>query len=181
MEKAVGMAVSALESTLKNKQQGVLEFDHSPESPLHSFRNKLSKMTADCGGTKSVAIVREAAVAVFLQCQDTYVLDQAAGSMLAEELTRRLINGQCLDLGSVKQQLAHEGISTEATHDAWLEKAFNELYQNAELRQQMEKFVASHGASAPKKVVPVTAAAVNSTDYLAQPMAVLPLADEHAQ
>lgn len=176
---AVGAAVAALESTLKNQQQGVLEFEHAPESPFHSFQSKLAKIAAECGGGKSVGIVKEVAMSVFAQCQGTYVLEDAIEKLFAKELTRRLVAGQCLDLDMVKQKLAEEGVVNGANHEEWLEQEFKALYP--QLRAEMEKFVASHGASAPKKLLPVTADVVNSFSYLTQPLAVLPLSDEQAK
>lgn len=177
--KAVGAVVAVLESTLKNQQQGVLEFEHAPESPFHSFHSKLGKISAECGGGKSVRVVTEVALAVFAQCQGTYVLDDTIERLFAKEFTRRLIAGQCLDLDVVKQKLSEEGVATSADYESWQEKEINALYSH--LRAEMEKFVASHGANAPKKFVPVPAAAVNSSDYLTQPLAVLPLSDEQVK
>src|ERR1700677_882918 len=74
---AVGVALTVLESTLGNRQQGVLEFDHSPESPLHSFDNRLAGALAGCGGGKIVALVKESAASVFVHCQDAYILEGA--------------------------------------------------------------------------------------------------------
>jgi hypothetical protein len=168
--------VTVLESTLKNQQQGVLEFDHSPEAPLHSFDSRLAGALAECGGGKMVALVKEVSASVFVRCQDTYILDGAIDKVFAEEFTRRLIAGQCLDIESVKQKLAEAGVATGAAHDAWLEAEFGALY--AQLRDQMEAFVASHGTKAPKRLDSVSADAANSFGYLTQPLAVMPLLDE---
>jgi hypothetical protein len=174
--KAVGAVITVLESTLKNQQQGVLEFDHSPESPLHSLESRLAGALAECGGGKMVALVKEVAASVFVHCQDTYILDGAIGKLFAEEFTRRLVGGQCLDLDPVKQKLIEAGVATSTTHDAWFEEEFGALYP--QLRDQMEAFVASHGTKAPKKLAPVSAEAVNSSSYLSQPLAILLLPDE---
>jgi len=174
--KAVGAAVTVLETTLKNQQQGVLEFDHSPESPLHSFESRLKGALAECGGGKMVALVKEVSASVFVQCKDTYILEGAVAKLFAEEFTRRLVAGQCLDKESVKEKLVEAGITTGGTLDAWFETEFGALYE--QLRGQMETFVASHGAKTPKKLVPVSAEAVNSAGYLTQPLDVLPLPDE---
>jgi hypothetical protein len=76
----------------------------------------------------------------------------------------------------VKQKLAEAGVATGAAHDAWLEAEFGALY--AQLRDQMEAFVASHGTKAPKRLDSVSADAANSFGYLTQPLAVMPLLDE---
>lgn len=172
---AVGAAVAALETTLKNQQQGVLEFEHAPESPYRSFQSKLAKIVAEYGGGKSVGIVKEVTGAVFAQCQGTYVLEDTVNQMFAKELTRRLVAGQCLDLDVVKLKLAEEGVVTSANHEGWFEQEFEALYPS--LRAEMEKYVASHGAKAPKKFLPVPAEAVNSSSYLTQPLSVFPLPD----
>ena len=108
-----------------------------------------------------VALVKEVSASVFVRCQDTYILDGAIDKVFAEEFTRRLIAGQCLDIESVKQKLAEAGVATGAAHDAWL-----------------EAFVASHGTKAPKRLDSVSADAANSFGYLTQPLAVMPLLDE---
>jgi hypothetical protein len=172
--KAVGAAVTVLEATLKNHSQGFLDFEESPESPLHSFKSKLAKALAECGGGKSVVLVKEVSAAVFAQCQGAYMLDGSIEKILAEGLTRRLLAGQCFDL--VKDKLAESGITTLPEYEGWFEQEFGSIYP--QLRATMEEFIASHGTKTPKKINLVPAVAVNSSSYLTQPLSVLPLPDE---
>lgn len=170
--KAVGAAVEMLEATLKPHEQGVLQFHEAPESPTHSFQTQLNHALADCGGGKSIALVKEVAASVFAKAQNTPVLD--IEKTFAHELTRRLLRGRCLDLA--QDQLISAGVTTVEGYEAWFREEFQQLYP--QLRAMMEKFVASHGASVPKKLTPNPATAVNSVDYLAQPLTILLRADE---
>jgi len=169
--KAVGIAVGVLESALKDNSQEFLSFEESPESPAYSFQSRISHALAECGGGKSVLIVREVAASVFAECQGAYVLDGSIEKRMAEGLTRRLLAGQCLDL--VKDKLAESGITTYSGYEQWFEQEFGTIYP--QLQHAMEEFVGSHGAKAPKKFVSVAEDAVNSSDYLTQPLAILPV------
>ncbi|MGI0134204.1 MAG: hypothetical protein ACREBW_04520 [Candidatus Micrarchaeaceae archaeon] len=169
--KAVGVAVGVLESALKDHSQEFLNFEESPESPAYSFQSRLTHALAECGGGKSVLIVKEVAASVFAECQGAYVFDGSIEKRMAEGLTRRLLAGQCLDL--VKDKLAESGITTYRGYEEWFEQEFGTIYPP--LQQAMEEFVVSHGAKTPKKFVSVAEAAVNSSDYLTQPLAILSL------
>jgi len=171
--KAVGAAMGVLDSVLSEHSQEFLNLDEAPESPVRSFQSKLAHALAECGGGKSISIVREVAISVFAECQDANVLHGSIEKRLAEGLTRRLLAGQCLEL--VMDKLVESGITTYAAYEEWSEQEFNVIYPH--LHVAMEEFIASHGVRAPKKFVPISVAVANTSNHLTQPLPILSLPD----